>query len=251
MQSTQVIIMAAGKGSRLKSDLPKALVAVAGIPMLGRVLATVTQNGWLPPLVVVGHTKQPILDYLLEHYPAVQFVEQSELDGTGGAVRVALPSLDSTADYVIALSADNPLITRTTLEHMIATMAAREAVAGVITYTIYEHGPRGYVELDAQNLVTRVHIVDDVVDAYGKDYVLGITGFRRDWLVANIDRLQKNHKNEYPLPELINHAVADHKKTIAIRLPDPQEAWGVNTPEDLAKIEHFVRTNKVQSSFQS
>src|SRR5690606_40130545 len=101
-----VIILAAGKGTRMKSSLPKVLHPIGGKPMLAHVLDTAATLSSHPPVVVIG----PNLSAMKEHFPHAVFAMQEEQLGTAHAVKSALPYMPSSAKKTVVLYADTPLV---------------------------------------------------------------------------------------------------------------------------------------------
>src|SRR5688572_27550164 len=111
MSSRAAVVLAAGKGTRMKSDLPKVLVNVCGRPMIDYVLDVLLDCGLDRVLVVVGY-RQDLVREALAGRPRVEFVEQTEQLGTGHAVMVCRPKLEDHDSLVLVVTGDSPLIQR-------------------------------------------------------------------------------------------------------------------------------------------
>ena len=110
--TTAAVILAAGYGTRMKSDLPKVLHPILGRPMIEWALAAVQPVVDLPPVVVVGHGKEEVQSFLGDR---VRYAEQAQLLGTGHAVQQAAPLLQGQADAVVVTYGDTPLLRSETL----------------------------------------------------------------------------------------------------------------------------------------
>jgi bifunctional UDP-N-acetylglucosamine pyrophosphorylase/glucosamine-1-phosphate N-acetyltransferase len=120
-----VIILAAGQGTRMKSSRPKVLHEIAGVPLLGHVLATAAQLGAEQVLTVVRYERDAIAAVVLEQLPSALIVDQDEVPGTGRAVELALSALPEDFEgQVVVLSADVPLLDAATIEGLVASHSA-------------------------------------------------------------------------------------------------------------------------------
>ena len=137
MKTTDIVILAAGKGTRMKSQLPKVLHKLAGKPMLGHVLDAATTVGDSKKIIVTGHGAEAVR--ALYSDPSISMVEQAEQLGTGHAVHMALPELREDAKVVI-LYGDVPLITSDTISQMLD--AVDDKSIGLLTIQL--NNPQGY-----------------------------------------------------------------------------------------------------------
>ena len=136
-----VIILAAGQGTRMKSVKPKVLHEVLGMPLLGHVLLSSSQLDSKSTVVVVGHGKAEVTQYLAQSYPKVKTVTQEQQLGTGHAVKVALETLgDLKTGLVLILAGDTPLLTNTDLTQL---LKAANGVGGAVL-TAHLPDPTGY-----------------------------------------------------------------------------------------------------------
>jgi bifunctional UDP-N-acetylglucosamine pyrophosphorylase/glucosamine-1-phosphate N-acetyltransferase len=134
------IVLAAGEGTRMKSLTPKVLHEVCGLPILGHVLNTVKELKPQQSLVVIGHQKELVKQYINSQYPKVQTVVQTKQLGTGHAVQTALASLKSVKGLVLVLASDTPLLSSQTLNQLLK--AAKSSKAAVLTADFPD--PTGY-----------------------------------------------------------------------------------------------------------
>ncbi len=129
----EAVVLAAGKGTRMKSDLAKVLHQLAGRPLLAHVLDTARAAGVERTVVVVGHQADRVREACAA--PDLEFVLQQPQLGTGHAVQMAAPAL-SDEGWTVVLAGDVPLLRATTLARLIETTAAEEAVATVLTCVV-------------------------------------------------------------------------------------------------------------------
>ena len=138
-----VVVLAAGEGTRMRSQKPKVMHELAGLPLLGHVLATATSLGAAHVIPVIRHQKEALTDYINAFYPMVQIAHQDEVPGTGRAVECALDSLP--ADFngaIIVTSGDVPLLDVPTLESLLEAHLDGNYAATVLTAIVED--PAGY-----------------------------------------------------------------------------------------------------------
>src|SRR5437762_1034776 len=121
MKNISVLILAAGKGTRMKSDLPKVLHKVGGVPMVERVVRTVQALRPASVCVVIGHGGDRVKSVLLKNFPKTQFAVQAVQNGSGGAVRQALGWVRKQTGQIIVACGDAPLITAQSFEELVET----------------------------------------------------------------------------------------------------------------------------------
>ncbi|MEN9715724.1 MAG: hypothetical protein RJA35_1191 [Actinomycetota bacterium] len=138
-----VVVLAAGQGTRMKSATPKVMHQLAGLPLLGHVLATANSLGAAHVVPVVRHEKEAISEYIRAFFPTAVIAEQDEIPGTGRAVECGLASLPADFDGVVVVtSGDVPLLDVATIETMIQTHLDGGYAASVLTTFLDE--PHGY-----------------------------------------------------------------------------------------------------------
>ena len=232
----QILVLAAGKGTRMRSDLPKVLHRLAGIPLLGHVVDTAYALGAAQTCVVYGFGGDAVPQALADD--KLTFVLQAEQLGTGHAVQQALPQL-AESGVTLVLYGDVPLTRATTLQPLVA--AAQAGKLGLLTVTLAD--PAGYgriVRVDGQ--VTRIVEHKDADDAERaiREVNTGILALPTARLKAWIGRLKNNNaQGEYYLTDIIAMAVADG---VAVETHQPLHEWevlGVNSKAQLAELERI------------
>ena len=235
-----IVILAAGMGKRMHSDLPKVLHRLAGRPLLAHVLATARRLKPQRIVVVYGHGGRALPDAFAA-IPDIAWVEQKPQLGTGHAVLQALPMLEQTVPTLV-LYGDVPLIESSTLERL---LAARPEV-GLAILTVKLEDPFGYGRVVREN-DSIVRIVEEK-DASAKERQ--ITETNTGILVAQTTALQRwlgklstrNSQGEYYLTDIIAFAA---REGVTIASAQPQNAWesaGINSKSQLAALERQLQT---------
>jgi bifunctional UDP-N-acetylglucosamine pyrophosphorylase/glucosamine-1-phosphate N-acetyltransferase len=229
------VILAAGKGTRMKSDLPKVLHPVAGRPMIGHVLAAAAALKPAKCVVVVGPDMDAVAAAAAPHPTAVQ----TERLGTADAVRMAQAALtDFRKGTVLILFGDTPLITADTLRRM---LDARAAGASVVVLGFRPDDPAGYGRLLLDRVGALAAIVEDR-DATEEQRAVdlcngGVMAVDAAKLFSLIERVGKNNaKGEYYLTDIIGLAKADGLSCTVVEA-DADEVMGVDSRAALARAE--------------
>lgn len=235
--SSLAIVLAAGKGTRMKTDLPKALHPIAGKPMLTHVMDTAAEVGFAQTAVVVGPDMTEVEAEAMSHGAAQVFV-QSERLGTAHAVLAARPAIEGFGGDLIVLYGDTPLLRPETLR------AARDALrdgADLVVLGFEAADPTGYGRL-ITNGEDRLLAIREEKDASDAERAItlcnsGVFAFRGDIVLGLLDRIgNDNAKGEYYLTDAVELARADGRDIVALRCPE-DEVLGVNSRAELAKAE--------------
>jgi len=240
--SWAVAVLAAGKGTRMKSDLPKVLHKLAGRPLLDHVLdlaTAVTTPDRV--LVVVGYGADAVA--AVARRRAVRTVVQEPQLGTGDAVRVALGGPDGlAADAVLVLSGDVPLLRAATLEALRGAVEGG-AEAALVSARLDDPGSYGRVLRRPDGAIAAIV---EARDASPEELAVcevnaGVYAFRRAPLARALASLgTDNDQREYYLTDVISHFRRAGLPVAAHLLDDPDEMLGVNTSEDLARLERLL-----------
>ncbi|HEX5414481.1 MAG TPA: bifunctional UDP-N-acetylglucosamine diphosphorylase/glucosamine-1-phosphate N-acetyltransferase GlmU [Chloroflexota bacterium] len=241
MGQTAAVILAAGHGKRMRSALPKPLHPVAGRPMIGHVLDAVRGAGISRVVAVLGHGAEQVRPVL---GPDVQTVEQSEVLGTGDALRRAATVLggDSSVSDVLVCGADMPLVTGEIFADLIAQRQATGATLAMVVSEAADPTGYGRAIRDADG---RVRAVVEQADASESQRAVrqvnaGIYAFWADWLWRSLPEIRQSPSGEYYLTDLIAMANGAGHLIQSIEAP---LAWtaGVNNRIQLAEAEQLVR----------
>jgi bifunctional UDP-N-acetylglucosamine pyrophosphorylase/glucosamine-1-phosphate N-acetyltransferase len=242
--SLDIIILAAGQGTRMKSSLPKVLHPVAGRPMLVHVVETAQQLDPAAIHVVVGHGAGQVRA-ALDDYP-INWVEQAEQLGTGHAVLQALPDVDP-SHRVLVLYGDVPLIRADTLEAL--AQAAADAPA-LLTARVVDPTGYGRVLRDAQGqLCGVVEQKDaDAGQAAIDEINTGVLAAPAADLIGYLPQVgNANAQGEYYLPDILALAVADGKRVDTREATSELEILGVNDRVQLAAVEREFQRRQAET----
>ena len=236
--SLDIVILAAGQGTRMRSALPKVLHPVAGKPMLAHVIDTARQLKPDGIHVVIGHGAERVREQLAAD--DLNFVLQSEQLGTGHAVAQALPAL--TAERVLILYGDVPLIETATLERLMQRVSQQQL--GLLTVNLNDPTGYGRIVRDGSGVVKAIVEHKDAsaeqrLISEGNTGILAVPGKRlSDWL----GRLSNsNAQGEYYLTDVIAMAVADGLVVATEQAADEMEVLGANDRIQLAQLERHYQ----------
>jgi bifunctional UDP-N-acetylglucosamine pyrophosphorylase/glucosamine-1-phosphate N-acetyltransferase len=241
--SLDIVILAAGQGTRMRSALPKVLHPVAGNSMLGHVIHSARQLSPQGIHVVIGHGADKVREQLAAE--DLNFVLQDKQLGTGHAVAQALPEL--TADTVLILYGDVPLIEVETLQRLLKLVNAQQL--GLLTVTLDDPTGYGRIVRDAQNRVSAIVEHKDASEAQkaiqeGNTGILAVPGkLLADWL----GRLSNNNaQGEYYLTDVIAIAVNDGLVVATEQPHDAMEVQGANDRKQLAELERHYQLREAR-----
>ncbi|WP_277961403.1 bifunctional UDP-N-acetylglucosamine diphosphorylase/glucosamine-1-phosphate N-acetyltransferase GlmU [Pseudomonas sp. RIT-To-2] len=236
--SLDIVILAAGQGTRMRSAIPKVLHPVAGNSMLGHVIHSARQLAPEGIHVVIGHGADLVRERLAA--PDLNFVLQDQQLGTGHAVAQALPAL--TAETVLILYGDVPLIEVDTLKRLLALVTP--AQLGLLTVNLADPTGYGRIVRDGAGLVSAIVEHKDASEAQraikeGNTGILAVPGKRlAEWL----GRLSNhNAQGEYYLTDVIAMAVSDGLVVATEQPDDAMEVQGANDRRQLAELERHYQ----------
>jgi bifunctional UDP-N-acetylglucosamine pyrophosphorylase/glucosamine-1-phosphate N-acetyltransferase len=242
-----VAIMAAGKGTRLKSQLAKVLHEVGGKPLLTRVIAAATRV--VPPadvFVIIGHEAERVRS-TVEH-TAVNFVLQADQRGTGHALMVAQPAL-STYDHVIVLSGDAPQITPQTIAQLLNFHLDQQAAMTLLSADL-DH-PTGYGRVIRKNPRSPevVAIVEEKSATPAQKAIREINAgfyvFALPQLLSHLGKLSTaNPHGEYYLTDMAGVLRHARQRVVVWKTEHSSEVLGANTLAELATLDHQIRMRK-------
>jgi len=209
MQGVGAIVLAAGQGKRMKSDLPKVLHRAAGASLVGHVLNSVAGTGITEVIIVIGQGADLVRQALGEGY---KYALQEQPRGTGDAVMKALPLLSPEYREVLVLCGDTPLLTTASLVGLIETRREAGAAAAILTSVFAD--PKGYGRIlrGENNLVQAIVEDSDATEEQRKirEINTGTYVFDREALERTVFRLQPdNRQGEYYLTDCISLLRAD------------------------------------------
>ncbi|HVX11503.1 MAG TPA: NTP transferase domain-containing protein [Pirellulales bacterium] len=237
------IVLAAGKGTRMKSELPKVLIEVCGRPMIDYVLDAIAEVGVDDVLVVVGY-RSDLVRRALAGRKGVRFVEQTEQLGTGHAVMVCREGLSGHDGAVLIVTGDSPLTQPDSLDKLLAQFD-RDRPACLLG-TAHKQNPHGLGRIVRGAQGEFEHIVEekDASDAERKITEVNLSCYVFDCreLLFALDHLRpSNAQAEYYLTDCPGVLHAAKRKVQALPVLKPIETLSINTPDELAAVEAALR----------
>ena len=244
MPNLVAVIMAAGKGTRMKSKLPKVMHTLAGKPLIEHVLDAVDQVGTERPFVIVGHGRELIQASLEER---ARCVVQTEQLGTGHAVMQVLPFLEGD-QTVLVLSGDQPLLKPKTLLQLIKLHEAEGVSATVLTAFMDQPFGYGRIVKDGKNLIKIVEEKDATLEEREiREINTGTYCFKGSALKEALTKITPlNAQGEYYLTEVFDVLLKHGERMLTCCTTDPHEALGINTRVQLAEAEKVFRERLVE-----
>ncbi len=237
---TRAVILAAGKGTRMKSNLPKVLHLLDGQPMIQYAVKAAQDATGNLPVLVIGHGGKRVREVIGTR---AEYVYQREQLGTGHALRRAESLLDGNADAVLVTSGDMPLLTAATLRSLIA---AQQANAGPFAMlTVIADNPRGFGRIIRDRRGQVSAIVEQAVATPEqlaiRELNVGAYCFSAHWLWDNLRRIPLSPKGEYYLTDMVEIAVRAGLSVRPLVVENPEEALGINTLEHLRDAQAILQ----------
>ena len=235
------VLLAAGQGTRMKSNLPKVLHPLAGKPMLWHTLQAINQASTEKPVVVVGHGAEQVKGFVGES--AVCVLQEPQL-GTGHAAMQAESILKGKADYVIITYADMPLLRGEAFQMLVEIQ--KKNTGPVSMLTVIAEDPRGFGRIVRNDDGTVAAIVEEYVATVEqkaiKELNVGAYCFSADWLWDALGQIKQNpKKGEYYLTDTVELAARDGLPVQALVHADLLETIGINSRVHLAEAETAMR----------
>jgi len=248
METTQIVILAGGKGTRMNMEMPKALVPFNGKPMLDHLLNAVAHSGVASkPIIVVGYKKEDVMNHAGER---ANFVVQEEQLGTGHAVKITEDNIGANIENILVLYGDQPTVTGAMISNLIKTHIESKVMLTMATVTVPNFEDWYQVFYKPFSRIVRGNdgkIIRSVEFKDATDEEKEITEinpcyfcFNKKWLFENLKQIQNtNSQNEYYLTDLVQKGAQEGSiSSVAI---SPEEALGVNSIEELERLEKIVQ----------
>lgn len=246
--STQVIILAGGKGKRMGGNIPKVLVSLCGKPLIAYVLDAVSESGVCQnPVIVVGYQGERVREALGDKY---QYIVQKEQLGTGHAVSVCREKLQKQSENIFVLYGDMPFISPGDIQKILSHHLQSGSTLTMGTVVVNDFF--GWKEVFySYGRIIRDHdgnifAIVELKDCSGEQKHItevnpGYYCFRSDWLWENIHALSnQNAQNEYYLTDLVQIAIEQKEKVSSVRI-NPKSAYGINTQKHLETAEFNLK----------
>ncbi len=242
----QAVVLAAGKGTRMRSARAKVLHPLLGAPLIEHVLRAVEGTGAAPVVVIVGHQAGDVRA-ACAHRDVASVVQDPPL-GTGHAVMAARTHFAAHPERtLLVVNGDLPLLRPETLQALVNGHRAADAAATLLTVTLPDAGSYGRVVRDASGAVKGVVEARDASAAERaiREINAGVYAFEVTPLLAVLDRLKpQNAQGEYYLTDVVGLLVQSGAQVAAVQASDPQEALGVNTRGELADAARRLRARR-------
>ena len=236
------IILAAGKGTRMKSNLPKVIHTICGRPMISYSLENLRNSGIVNLLPVVGYKRHLVLHQISRN---INYVVQEKTSGTGDAVRIALKKIDSKFKNVLVINGDDSAFYKPeTIKNVIKTHDENNSVITFVS--LVQGNPMGLGRV-VRNEKGEFKAIIEEKDASSDERKIkevndGLYIFNQKWIRKNINKLQKSPvSGEYYLTDMLKIAVDQNRKISIYKLPDSNEWQGINTPEQLQTAEEKMK----------
>jgi bifunctional UDP-N-acetylglucosamine pyrophosphorylase/glucosamine-1-phosphate N-acetyltransferase len=235
------ILLAAGQGTRMKSELPKVLHPIAGRPMIWHALEAIRSATTEKPLVVVGHAAREVTDYLGD---SAHVVPQEPQLGTAHAVMQAEAALKGRTDLVVVCYGDMPLLRGGTLQKLVEAQLGNRGPLSILT--VIADDPRGFGRVLRGPGGELQAVVEEYVATPQQLQVreLNVGGycFEAGWLWEALRRIPRNPlKGEFYLTDAVGLAAQEGRPVQAVRIDDLEETIGINTRVHLAEVETAMR----------
>lgn len=252
-KTLHIVILAAGKGSRMRSKTPKVLHKVAGKPLLGHVVDTALTLDPATIHIVIGHGKEQVLTEFSQHpqRATLNFVEQATQLGTGDAVSHALPGIPDDA-IVLMLTADVPLIKSATLKALVDCMQSNTLT--VLTAELDNPFGLGRITRDQNGCVDGIVEEKDANETQRKikEINSGIICAHKNPLTQWLKHVgNKNKQQEYYLTDVVGIAYHDGNPISTLKVEHSDEVSGINDRLQLAKAERAYQAQQTEALMRS
>lgn len=242
----KIVILAAGKGKRMKSELPKVLVPIKGKPMIWHLVNSVVASGVdSKPIIVVSPDNKELINSALKEFNCQYAIQDKQL-GTGHAFKCALEIAPKDTNYILCLYGDTPFISEDTIKKIVTIKNSKLSLL-TITVPDFEEWRQGMKfwgrvvrkNGEVQEIVEYKDALEEIREI--KEISPSLFRYDYDWVKPRIDSLKnQNAQNEYYLTDLVKMA-ADENVQISSMGIRPEEAIAINTKEELELAESFFK----------
>jgi UDP-N-acetylglucosamine diphosphorylase/glucosamine-1-phosphate N-acetyltransferase len=244
MKNTEfrAVILAAGKGTRMKSDLPKVLHEIKGKPLLSYVLDTAKAAGAEKIIVIIGHQAQSVRECFADC--ECIFVKQEPQLGTGHAVLQAKKELNDYNGLTVILCGDVPLLKPETVDNLIKEHVKTDSCLTVLTTIVPDAHGYGRIVKNKKGDIEKIVEQLDATEEEKKisEINTGIYCVNTPFLLSALEKIEnKNNKQEYYLTDIVEIARRERRKAHACLTKDYIEVMGINTPDELNRAGKYLK----------
>jgi UDP-N-acetylglucosamine diphosphorylase/glucosamine-1-phosphate N-acetyltransferase len=240
-QDLAVIILAAGKGSRMQTSLAKVLLPIAEKPILEYVLDVAEKLHPARTIVVVGHQAEQVQERFSKR--GLEFVLQEEQLGTGHAARQTEQALNDFKGNILVLCGDMPLIKIETLERLLLQHKGVSAKCSVLTLKSKEKHDFGRIIRHVDGAILKIveHRDASAQEKIVDEFNSGVYCFDKDLFFKALSCLSDdNVQKEYYLTDTLEYAMNNGYPVASVQIEDTDEIFGINSPEDLKRAEKLL-----------
>lgn len=245
MESLVTVILAAGKGKRMKSDLPKVLHPINSRPMVHYVIDLAKRINSNQIILIIGHEKEMVMEACAGM--EVSFAVQADQLGTGHAVLMTEPQLKDYDGNILVLSGDVPLLTDETILSLIKAHKETNAAATLLTSDLNDPTGYGRIIRNDGGFVQKIveHKDADESELKIKEINAGIYIFQAKELFRSLKMINNdNSQGEYYLPDVIPVFISEGKKVNAVKAPAFDETRGINDVDQLKEAETILKNRR-------
>ena len=237
------VVLAAGMGTRMKTDLPKVLCPVLGRPMIEYVLDALETAGVDRIICVIGYRAEDV-QQTLANRKNIEFVLQTERLGTGHAVKMAKEKLQGTTGPVFVVAGDSPMLQSSSLQELLTYFSEKQPAC--LLGTLKKDNPQGLGRIvrDARGEFEKIVEEKDATDEQRRITEVNMSTyvFAAPELLHALDLLKnENRQREYYLTDCPAILLGEGKQVAALPVLKPCEALSINTPEELTVVEDALR----------
>lgn len=253
-KNINAVILAAGKGTRMKSEKPKVLHEIFGKTLLGYVLDAVNKTDLVEKsFVIVGHKAEDVTDFVEKNYKNASTVSQTPQLGTGHAVSMVCPQLENFNGEVLILCGDTPLITEDTLKKFIEFHKSKNSDLTVMSAIFDNPANYGRIVRDGDKLVSIVEEKDAAAEQKAiKEVNAGIYLLNWQKIKPAFSQLTSNNaQGEYYLTDIISWGVAKGLNVNAYVMENNQEIFGINSRAHLAEATKMLNQKVIEKHLEN
>jgi UDP-N-acetylglucosamine pyrophosphorylase len=245
--NTCAVILAAGKGTRMRSESPKVLAKLEGKPLVHFVIGNIQKAGIQNIVVVVGYKKEEVID-ACSGFSHIQFVEQKEQLGTGHALLCVENALSHFSGSILVACGDVPLIQPATFQNLLVSNQTNQEYATVLSAILEDAGGYGRIVRNRAGSIARIveHKDASVSELSIQEVNTGTYVFQSPPLFEKLKAIgSQNAQNEYYLPDLFKIYDTENKKCGVVMLKNSLESLGINSPDDLEYVSSVLSQGRV------